>query len=322
VTRPVRGLPETFLGALLLLLVTSGAALEVEQGFSIPAGGSCLTAECHTEQAKKKYIHAPARQGETCHQCHQQPEPDQHFFEPVAKGGDLCHICHEPTARGRVVHAPVMDGMCTACHDPHQSDHKGQLKRKAGPDLCLTCHARDGSGDQGSVHAPYQSGMCLNCHGPHFSDTVALLRGNYPDGLYAPYGPDTYFCFKCHGTDPFDEPRTLDATQFRNGNLNLHFRHVNRDKGRSCRACHHPHASVRAALIREQMPFGTAELAIGAFQKTETGGSCAPPCHQAIAYDRLQPAPVGMKVSPRPGQDASPEELQQVLEGGGDDEDW
>ncbi len=311
------------LATMLLFLGTAsniGLAAETA-GFPIPAGASCLTADCHTEQAKKKYIHSPARKAQTCHHCHVQPEAQVHRFNLVAKGGDLCHTCHKQHEKGRVQHPPVVNGMCTTCHDPHQSDHKAQLKRKPGADLCLTCHTREGSGDTGSAHPPYAAGMCITCHNPHASDTVSLLKGAYPDGMYAPYSPDAYFCFQCHDADAFAEPRTLDATLFRNGNLNLHFRHVNRDKGRSCRACHHHHASTRTALIRERMPFGNTELTIRRFQKTETGGSCASPCHRLAAYDRLNPAPVVMKVTPRQGKDATLEELQQAGSNS-DDDDW
>ena len=39
------------------------------------------------------------------------------------------------------------------------------------------------------------------------------------------------------------EERSKTVTDFRYGNVNLHKLHVNREKGRTCRACHNIHAS-------------------------------------------------------------------------------
>jgi hypothetical protein len=66
---------------------------------------------------------------------------------------------------------------------------------------------------------------------------------------------------------------------------------VNRErKGRTCRACHETHASNKAKHIRDSVPFGPGgwELPIG-YEKTATGGSCAPGCHSAYTYDRVSP---------------------------------
>ena len=70
-------------------------------------------------------------------------------------------------------------------------------------------------------------------------------------------------------------------TGFRNGDENIHFRHVNKvDKGRTCRACHEVHASKRPAHIREAVPFGSGGWLLDInFEQTEDGGSCAPGCH-------------------------------------------
>ena len=45
---------------------------------------------------------------------------------------------------------------------------------------------------------------------------------------------------------------TSDATRFRNGEDNLHYRHVvgpRKDRGRSCRLCHAPHLAANPALV-------------------------------------------------------------------------
>ena len=74
---------------------------------------------------------------------------------------------------------------------------------------------------------------------------------------------------------------------FRDGDLNLHWVHVNREKGRTCRACHEVHASSNPFHIRDSVPFGRDkwELPIN-YEINDTGGSCAPGCHSAQIYSR------------------------------------
>ena len=99
--------------------------------------------------------------------------------------------------------------------------------------------------------------------------------------------------------NPFDTKRLLNRpvkvtitdksgvglTRFRDGEVNLHRLHVNREKGRTCRACHEVHASKNPFHIRDAVPFGGRgwQLEIR-FKKAETGGSCAPGCHVERAY--------------------------------------
>ena len=91
--------------------------------------------------------------------------------------------------------------------------------------------------------------------------------------------------------------KTTTLTDFRTGDLNLHYVHVNRKKkGRSCRACHETHAASKEKQIRDSVPFGPGgwELPIG-FEKTNSGGSCAPGCHRPYAYDRIELVPYGAR---------------------------
>jgi predicted CXXCH cytochrome family protein len=60
-------------------------------------------------------------------------------------------------------------------------------------------------------------------------------------------------------------------------------------KGRTCRACHETHASNFPKHIREAVPFGSWDLPVN-FEKTESGGSCAPGCHKEKKYDRAKRA--------------------------------
>jgi hypothetical protein len=81
-------------------------------------------------------------------------------------------------------------------------------------------------------------------------------------------------------------------TRFRNGEVNLHWLHVNREKGRTCRACHEVHASKNPFHIRDAVPFGSKGWLIEIkFKQTTNGGSCSPGCHSDKTYDRGDSAP-------------------------------
>ena len=80
--------------------------------------------------------------------------------------------------------------------------------------------------------------------------------------------------------------RTRTLTNFRDGNWNLHYLHVNKARrGRTCRACHELHASPDPLHIRERIQYGKWLMPIH-FEKTEMGGSCHPGCHSIKLYDR------------------------------------
>jgi hypothetical protein len=114
------------------------------------------------------------------------------------------------------------------------------------------------------------------------------LTESYPALFYAPFKVDTFkLCFRCHSQDLALKPTGTGLTKFRNGEKNLHFLHVNQEKGRTCRACHEVHASTRPAHIRDAVPFGNSGWMLKInFEQTPNGGSCAPGCHAPKTYDR------------------------------------
>jgi len=360
-----------------LALFTGGQVLAQKKDFPIAPGESCTSSTCHTDTAKKKFVHAVAADGGTCILCHQPQDSRRHQFKFPAEGAALCAQCHGSKSDKKFVHAPVAAGLCTLCHNPHQSDHAKQLNfppaalcltchdqkpfqaavthgpvaegqciqchnphasdqprqlQAAVPQLCFTCHdkpQKDAKGvflppvkamfeDKELVqHAPFAIGDCLNCHSPHAGPNHRLLVVPYAESFYTSFAKEKYPCFRCHSVKghsekAFAEPRTLTDTEFRNGNLNLHYRHVNRVKGRTCRACHHHHASKHPMYIRDSVPFGSRQITIDVFEKTETGGKCGPTCHAVVRYDRFEPVRNPLKVTPREGKDATPEELERA----------
>jgi hypothetical protein len=89
----------------------------------------------------------------------------------------------------------------------------------------------------------------------------------------------------CHLSKVFTTEKTTTLTDFRDGDRNLHFIHVNKKtKGRTCRACHRTHASDRPMHMADKVPFGGWEIPIN-FKSLPKGGSCAPGCHKPRSYD-------------------------------------
>ena len=254
-------------------------------GFIVPKAGLCGV--CHGALLQKKFLHKPVGKGE-CTSCHLAHSSDNKalLMDPTPA---LCFRCH-PKERftGSHTHPPVANGECLACHDPHQSDGKSLL-RKPGSELCFSCHdAKLAVGK--SLHKPVAQGECVLCHAPHGSSYRKILKADLPTELYRPFSAEAFpLCFSCHDPELAQAVKTEKATKFRNGERNLHAVHVNKPgKGRSCKMCHNPHASVQDRLITPKAPgFGTWEIPIR-FQATETGGGCSVGCHKTFRYDRVK----------------------------------
>lgn len=245
---------------------------------------------CHMDMQdmmKKKVIHGAVLGG--CPSCH---NPHGSSFKKLLpeSGEKVCFQCHpqieETVGKAKVVHAPVKsEQACASCHSPHSSDNDKLLVRQ-GKDLCLGCHKNIITKNMKFIHGPISAGKCTPCHDPHGSKYSKLLVKEFPSDAYVPYTDKEYeLCFSCHNRDLLRFADTSYATGFRDGERNLHYLHVNREKGRSCRLCHNIHGSSNPKLIAESAPFGKWELPLK-YVKTETGGQCSPGCHKTYNYDR------------------------------------
>lgn len=265
---------------------------------------------CHQEMAEgmasSPVIHAAVKDS-SCTACH-----DPHSA-PAAKLlskdiESLCMDCHDDVGRkaktAKVKHAALYrPEKCSSCHAAHFSQH-GALLALPEQDVCLSCHGRDDYSKskplnniakeiegKNQLHGPLKDGECSGCHNPHGSDYTRMLRGPYPESFYYPYTTGSYdFCLGCHEKNLLRFAETSIYTEFRNGKYNLHYLHVaNKYKGRSCRACHEPHAANLEKLMTEEgAEFGDWRIPTR-FVKTATGGSCSPGCHQTFEYDRETP---------------------------------
>lgn len=274
------------------------------------ADGNEVCYTCHTDKAEasksKKFAHAPV--ADNCTNCHS-PHAGEYEFNFKADGKkELCFTCHEDKkewiSKASVKHGGLnTEKKCLACHDPHFSDYTKQLVAKP-VDLCMNCHDKPLDTPSGKIldmktylaenndhHGPIRQKDCSACHNTHGSDNFRMLREYFPPLFYASFDAKNYaLCFNCHEKTLVLEQKTTTLTNFRNGDQNLHFVHVNKNiKGRTCRACHDAHATRNLKHIRDAVPFGGWALPIQ-HKISKTGGQCSPGCHQTFAYDRKSPA--------------------------------
>jgi len=268
-----------------------------------------LCFSCHVimkdELDEYEFVHEPVKND--CIGCH---DPHGAANSKMVKNlaPFLCYTCHKDIQKiaenSTHQHSVVGDiEGCNHCHTPHASTVNFLLK-KDSKSLCLTCHDKPHDLGQNEVlpaltdelegkefpHGPVAENDCSGCHVAHGSEYFRLLAKDYPSQFYAPFRKENYeLCFSCHSEDLVLTKETSDLTDFRNGDLNLHYLHVNKERrGRTCRSCHATHASNLPKHIRESVPFGTWSLPVG-FTKKQTGGSCAPGCHLPKDYDRKDP---------------------------------
>lgn len=274
-----------------------------------------------------KYKHKPAEK--SCLECH---DPHTSNYKTLMKkevGLEFCLDCHSSIKDHRDMrkwinnakykHGAVGDskGKCLECHDPHSSNHPSILK-KDSVQVCLECHNKSlkSKEDGGTLiniaqhlkenpnwHKPIKEadskdGGCNACHYAHGSDNFSILKKSFTKNFYADLENKDFFCFKCHKETKITERFTTnnDVTKFRDGDINLHYLHVNDKKGRTCRACHDEHASKNKYLIRDYTDFNSIKFPLR-FIDGPNGGSCAPACHKKFEYDRSTPKGIGQKDS-------------------------
>jgi predicted CXXCH cytochrome family protein len=266
--------------------------------------GFCV--KCHKDKAflleenDKLKVHSIVKEG--CENCHN-PHSTDYKYMLAAAPGDLCGSCHEDIgekAKTAKFKHPALEKekKCLTCHDAHASAFEFNLIKKQ-TELCIGCHNKWIKGTDGKEfniyimvkdnpfkHQPLANGECRTCHDPHGSDSYKILKSSYPPRFYSEFNVDNYgLCFQCHDPSLAEIKVTGKATNFRDGTRNLHYVHVNRKKGRTCRACHEVHAGKNETLIRDHVPFGKWSLPIN-FKKIADGGRCAPGCHKPLTYSR------------------------------------
>jgi len=91
---------------------------------------------------------------------------------------ELCVSCHTQHGaefardRGLQQHLPVAAGLCTGCHNPHQSLRQYMLLMADNIALCSGCHDPTALS---AVHAESPQRDCIECHNAHVGMTRKLL---------------------------------------------------------------------------------------------------------------------------------------------------
>jgi predicted CXXCH cytochrome family protein len=282
---------------------------------------------CHVvfaDRVKKlPNVHEPMNKG--CLECHDAHASDSAKLlkRPMR---ELCFSCHEDiqltVERARTPHGALKEiGECMNCHEPHAAG-QSHLLRDTTEKLCLKCHNREIQTPSGkipdmtnvlatgnSLHGPLTINDCTVCHQIHGGARPRLLVKQYPSSFYSPFQEDSYeLCFSCHDPSLALVPRTTSLTGFRDGDKNLHYVHVNqKEKGRTCRACHEIHAGESQKLIRKTAYFGDYKIPVD-FSPTATGGTCSPGCHDSASYNRQFPAAAQPSTNPPGPHDKNGEE--------------
>lgn len=263
-----------------------------DSDYQLAEPGVDLCLMCHESKAdavRGEHVHPIVEDG--CTNCHNPHNGPQQFMLPE-EGDALCLMCHDDIQELMQSDYPHygLDEGCTACHDAHGTGELRMFVVKADR-LCYSCHDDKELefAAYKSQHQPVANGTCWACHAPHGGDRPMLLKGNWPEKFYVPYSADAYsLCISCHGSKMFEYGRTSVETNFRNGDRNLHYLHVNKEKGRVCNVCHGVHGTNQEDLILDKVPgFGRWQIPIK-HTVTETGGACLAGCHQPMYYDRQQ----------------------------------
>jgi len=270
----------------------------------LPSRQARLCRSCHKEirkALKLDHVHPPFKnECLSCHKGHSSKEA--HLSDLKTK--DLCISCHEDMhntiQNASLVHQAInVDKSCLNCHSPHSSTEEKILLADSKT-LCLDCHNKEMTGESGTtrniaemltegntIHGAIETEGCSFCHEAHASDRHTLLTSPFPAERYAPAETDNFeLCFRCHDKELFAESLTTTATNFRNGDQNLHYVHINGIKGRNCNLCHNVHGASNDHLIDEKVEFGNWEMPVNYVQHKD-GGSCAPGCHEERRYERI-----------------------------------
>ena len=190
------------------------------------AAEGCVTAKCHATMLKTKTIHPVAEPCDTCHQSISSPHPQAKVktFKLTEEVPGLCFQCHPRFGTMKHIHPPVKDGMCTTCHNPHDSAEPKLLLQPV-KDLCTQCHPD--KIDYKFVHGPVATGDCTTCHNPHESANERLLVKNVPD-----------LCFMCHVDVQDDMKKKVIHPALQMG----------------CTSCHNPHGSSVKKFFASEGP--------------------------------------------------------------------
>lgn len=279
----------------------------------LAGGGADACGVCHRttleEMETAAFSHRDTKK--ECLACHA-PHASNQKGLLTERVETLCLSCHDDVRQlvndAVVTHDAVRSKRhCLTCHTPHAADNARMLATDQS-DTCLQCHDKPVTAHDGRTipnmtdvirnspfkHGPVKSNQCGACHAVHGARYARLLKEINPELLVGSFNIQNYaLCFSCHTQNLVLEQRTTVATEFRNGDLNLHYVHVKKgDRARSCGTCHRVHGSDLPYLMADSVAYqGSDWIMPVKFVATPDGGSCAPGCHEPLSYSRTTPVP-------------------------------
>jgi predicted CXXCH cytochrome family protein len=198
----------------------------------------CLICHVHFKEPSKN-IHPALNIGcDACHFTEQGKEhpKDRNSIKLRDDVPALCYNCHkEFKSRGKYIHAPVSEGMCTACHNVHQSDFKSLLIIEP-PALCFKCHYK-AKFIKKHFHKVALNSCGRRCHDAHASDRPYRLSQDI-----------NTTCTGCHSA----QESGSHIVSLSNGHIHpiKGFPDPNKPKMEmTCISCHNPHGSNFAKLF-------------------------------------------------------------------------
>jgi predicted CXXCH cytochrome family protein len=215
-----------------------------------------------------------------------------------------CLDCHERESfEGRVIHAPLKDGDCQICHNPHATPHKGLLL-KSQKELCFECHQslKRQIESRKLSHEPVERGECTVCHAPHAANYRNLLSGSLVESCavchdelqdqfankHAPYAKGQ--CNSCHDPHAADDYRLLNKStpglclDCHKQQERLKKKHMGRSpQTMDCLTCHNPHGGEQRALLRkvQHEPFANGDCRV-CHSGNQTGIEVCTQCHDDV----------------------------------------
>lgn len=129
--------------------------------------------------------------------------------------------CHTKVMAGRVLHGPMAQKQCDACHVATDLQKHTYALIVPMSELCTGCHTQS---ERTVVHKPVKDKECEKCHDPHSSDYRFQLLGE----------PSGSLCFRCHKPEEYGSRRHVGDGTMMSG---------------ACNVCHESHSSWMPKLL-------------------------------------------------------------------------
>jgi predicted CXXCH cytochrome family protein len=139
------------------------------------AAGECE--RCHNLRQSKSFLGSRTAADQQPPSAASTSAPSRLIMPPQ----QLCITCHAQhgvayaRSQGLKQHLPVSAGLCTGCHNPHQSLRQYMLLGADNRELCTRCH---GANRLSESHTADPAKDCIDCHNAHVGLTSSLLRSD------------------------------------------------------------------------------------------------------------------------------------------------